>query len=235
MRRVFAALALLLVAGSPPGRPQGQTAYAGTGASEEIASGAPTVRQSAGLMAAAKTVGEVPVWENTYVRVHYAQLEYPAAERRIAEARPVVLYVRVAPEPGIVDTRLLDAPQGARPLWRPGIVPRGVRIELLARPPVPPALGEPGTDPPRGAITEEHERYRLILATFRPWDYGVGAGRLPSVTIFLSESVIEVWNRGVRRRMGVQAGDAFWFEPATRLTVVDDYPVGAAIVQLSAR
>jgi hypothetical protein len=232
---MFAVFALLLVAGAPPGRQQGQTAHAGTGGSEEFASGAPTVQQPADLMATAKTVGEVPVWENTYVRVHYAQLEYPAAERRIAEARPVVLYVRVAPEPGVVDTRLLDAPQGVRLLWRPGVVPRGVRIELLARPPAPSALGEPGTDPPRGAITEDHERYRLVLATFRPWDYGVGAGRLPSVTIFLSESVIEVWNRGVRRRMGVQAGDAFWFEPATRLTVVDDYAVGAAIVQLSAR
>jgi len=32
--------------------------------------------------------------------------------------------------------------------------------------------------------------------------------------------------------MGVQAGDAFWFEPGTRIRVVDDYPVGAAIVQL---
>jgi hypothetical protein len=35
--------------------------------------------------------------------------------------------------------------------------------------------------------------------------------------------------------MGVQAGDAFWFEAATRLTVVDDYPVGVAIVQLLPR
>ena len=128
MRKMFAVFALLLVAGTPPGRQQGQTAHAGTGGSEEFASGAPMGQQPADLMAAAKTVGEVPVWENTYVRVHYAQLEYPVAERRIAEARPVVLYVRVAPEPGVVDTRLLDAPQGARPLWRPGVVPRGVRI-----------------------------------------------------------------------------------------------------------
>lgn len=234
MRKMFAMLALVLV-GAPLGHPQGQTSHAGTAGSEELASGAPTVQQLADLMAAAKTIGEVPVWENTYVRVHSAVLEYPAAERRVAESRPVVLYVRVAPEPGVVDTRLLDAPQGARPPWRQGVVPRGVRIELLAPPPAPSALGEPGTDPPRGAITEDHGRYRLVLATFRPWDYGVGAGRLPSVTIFLSEGVVDVSNRGVRQRRGVQAGDAYWFEPATRLTVVDDYPVGAAIVQLYAR
>jgi hypothetical protein len=32
--------------------------------------------------------------------------------------------------------------------------------------------------------------------------------------------------------MWVQAGDAFWFESGTRLTVVDDFAVSAAIVQL---
>jgi hypothetical protein len=202
---------------------------------EELASGPPTAQQLADLMAVAKAVGEVPAWENAYVRVHYAVLEYPAVERRVAESRPVVLYVRVAPEPQVVNTRLLDAPQGARPSWRPGVVPRGVRIEVLTLPPAPSALGEPGTDPPQGATTDEHGRYRLVLATFRPLDYGVGTGRLPSVTIFLSDGVVEVWSRGVRRRMGVQAGDAFWFEAATRLTVVDDYPVGAAIVQLCPR
>jgi len=35
--------------------------------------------------------------------------------------------------------------------------------------------------------------------------------------------------------MGVQAGDAFWFEGATRITNIDDYPVGAAIVQVMPR
>ena len=197
-----------------------------------LAAGATAAQQLAELMAAAKVVGEVPAWENKYVRVHYATLEYPAAERRVAESRPVVLFVRVAPEPGVVDTRLLDIPQGARPSWWPGVLPRGVRVEVLALPPAPSGLGEPGTDPPEGAITEEHGRYRLTLAAFRPLDYGVGAGRFPSVTVFLSDGVVEVWNRGSRRRMGVQAGDAFWFEAATRLTVVDDYPVGVAIVQL---
>jgi hypothetical protein len=197
-----------------------------------LVGGVPAPQQLADLMAVAKAVGEVPVWENRYVRVHDAVLEYPAAERRVAESRPVVLYVRVAPEPGVADTRLLDAPQGARPSWRPGVVPRGVLIEVVTLPPVPSGLGEPGTDLPRGAIAEEHGSYRLVLATFRPLHYGVGTGRFPSVTIFLSDAVVEEWNRGVRRRMGVQAGDAFWFEAGTHLTVVDDYPVGAAIVQL---
>ena len=235
MRTTFAVLALLHVAGALLGRPQCLPAHARKAEPKEFASGAPTAQELADLMAAAKAVGEVPAWENTYVRVHYAVLEYPAVERRAAESRPVVLYVRVAPEPPVVDTRLLDAPQRARPSWRPGVVPRGVRIEVLTLPPAPSALGEPGTDLPRGATTEEHARYRLVLATFRPLDYGVGTGRLPSVTIFLSDSVVEVWSRGVRRRMGVQAGDAFWFEAATRLTVVDDYPVGTVIVQLCQR
>jgi hypothetical protein len=235
VQNMIAVLGLLLMAGPPAGRSQGQPAHAGTVEAPDFASGAPTAQQLADLMAAAKTVGEVPVWENSFVRVHYAQLEYPAADRRIAESRPIVLYVRVAPEPGIVDTRLLDAPPKVGPSWRQGVVPRGVRIEVLTLPPAPSSLGEPGTDPPQGAITEEHGRYRLILATFRSFDYGVGAGRLPSVTTFLSDGVIEVWNRGVRRRMGVRAGDAFWFEAFTRLTVVSDDPVGAAIVQLHPR
>ncbi len=195
----------------------------------------PAAQQLADLMAAAKTVGEVPVWENEYVRVHNVALEYPPAERRIAESRPIVLYVRVAAEGNAVGIRLLEAPEKIAASWRPGVVPRGVRVELRAPPPAPPAMGEPGTDPPRGAVTEDHERYRLVLASFRTMDFGVGAGRWPSVTIFLSDGVVEVWNRGVRRRMGVRAGDAFWFEPATRLTVVSDDPVGAVIVQLRPR
>ena len=163
-------------------------------------------------------------------------LEYPAAERRVAEARPVVVYIHVAPEPGVVNTRLLDPPRGARPSWRPGVVPCGVHIEVLKPPPAPQRLGEPGTALPRDAIEEEPwDGGRLILATFRPFNYGVGTGRLPSVTTFLSDGVVEVSSRGLRRRMGVQAGDAFWFEAGTRLTVIDDYPVGAAILQLSPR
>lgn len=198
-----------------------------------LAAGAPAVQRVADLMAAARTVGERPVFENDYVRVRYAVLEYPAAERDVAESRPVVLYVRVAAEPGVEDTRLLEAPPAARPSWRPGVVPCGVHIEVLTPPPAPSGFGEPGTDPPRSAIYEEHgERYRLVIATFQPQDYSVGAGQFPSVTVFLSDGMVEVANRGVRRRMGVQAGSAFWFEAATRLTVVGDDPVGAAIVQL---
>jgi hypothetical protein len=200
-----------------------------------LASGAPTTQQLADLMAAAKVVGEVPVWENAFVRVHYAQLEYPAAERQVAESRPVVLYVRVTQEGRVSDTRLLDAPPKVGDSWRTGVVPRGVRVEVLALPPASSRLGEPGTDPPQGSITEDHGPYRLVLATFRPMDFGVGAGRLPSVTIFLSDGVVDVSSRGVRRRMGVRAGDAFWFEAATRLTVLSDDPVGAAIVQLANR
>jgi hypothetical protein len=200
-----------------------------------VAGSTPTAQQLADLMGAAKVLGEVPMWENKYVRVHYTALEYPAAERQVAEARPVVLYVRVVPESGVAVTRLLDAPQGARSPWRSGVMPRGIRIELLAPPQAPPALGELGTDPPRGAVMEEHKGYRLVVAAFRPMDFGVGAGRFPSVTIFLSDGVVDMWSRGTRRRMGVRAGTAFWFEAATRLTIVSDYPVGAAVVQLLPR
>ena len=73
------------------------------------------------------------------------------------------------------------------------------------------------------------------LAVFRSARYGLGTGRFPSVTTFLSDGLVEVSTRGLRRRMGVQAGDAFWFEGGTRLTVVSDEPVGVAIVQLYPR
>jgi hypothetical protein len=198
-----------------------------------IASGTPAAQGLADLVASAKVVGEVFALVNDYVRVRYVVLEYPPAEPRVAESRPIVLYVRVEPEPGIVNARPLYPPPGARPSWRPGVVPRGVRIEVLKPPPAPPALGEPGTDPPRNATTEkEWMGGRLILATFEPFDYVAGTGRFPSVTTFLSDGVVDVTSRGVRRRMAVQAGDAFWFEAGTRLTVVSDYAVGAAIVQL---
>lgn len=198
-----------------------------------LAGGALGAERLADLMNATRIVAEIPAFENDYVRVSYALLEYPPAERRVAESRPVVLYVRVKAEGRLVNTRLLDPPRASRPLWRPGVVPRGVHIEVLKWPPAPPALGEPGTDPPSDALEEEHgEAGRLVMATFRPQDYAVGTGRFPSVTTFLSEGVVEVWNRGLRRRMGVQAGDAFWFEGATRITNVDDYPVAVAIAQM---
>jgi hypothetical protein len=199
------------------------------------ARGTPSAQQLGDLMAAAKPLGAVPAFENDYVRVHYTVLGYPAADSRIAERRPVVLYVRVVTKSG-ADTRPLDAPPRTPAFWRPGVLPRGVHVEVLTPPPAPSTLGEPGTDPPRGAIVEEHgEQYRLVLATFRSQDHGVGTGRLPSVTVFLSDGAVDVKSSGVRRRMGVQAGDAFWFEAYTQLTVVSDDPVAAASVQLRPR
>ena len=35
--------------------------------------------------------------------------------------------------------------------------------------------------------------------------------------------------------MGVHAGTAFWFDAGTRITAIDDHPVGVAIVQLFPR
>jgi hypothetical protein len=37
------------------------------------------------------------------------------------------------------------------------------------------------------------------------------------------------------RRIGVRAGDAFWFEARTQITVLSDHPVGVAIVQMYPR
>ena len=188
------------------------------------------------LMREARPLGDVPAFENDYVRVYYGLVEYPAAERDTAEHRPVVLSVRVSPHPGIVNTRLLLPPRGARPLWRPGVMPRTVHIEVRSPPPPPPELGTTGTDLPLETVEDmTWEGGRLSTATFQPQRAGAGAGRYPSVTIFLSDGVVEVANQGLRRRMAVQAGDAFWFDAATRIMVVDDYPVGVAIVQLTRR
>jgi hypothetical protein len=201
-----------------------------------VASGTPAAQRLADLMAVAKPIGDRPAFANDYVRVRYALLEYPTAERRVAEARPVVVYIHVAPEPGVVNKRLLDPPHGARSSWRPGVAPLGVNIEVLKPPPLPPDLGDPGTNLPRDATEEAAwNGGRLVVAAFQPFNYAVGTGRFASVTTFLSDGVIEVSSRGLRRRMGVQAGDAFWFEARTRLTVIDDYPVGAAILQMSPR
>ena len=199
------------------------------------ASGAPGAQHLADLIATAIPKGEVAVFENEYVRIRYAVLEYPPAERREADRRPVVVYIRVAPGSTPVNTRPLDAPRGARPPWRPGVVPRGINIEVLKAPPPPPRLGEPGTSPPRDAYEEPWTGGHLVVATFRPSDFGVGTGGFASVTTFLSDGMIEVQTNGLRRRMWVEAGDAFWFDARTRITVIDDYPVGAAILQLSGR
>jgi hypothetical protein len=188
------------------------------------------------LLASATPVEEVLAFENDYVRVQHVALEYPAADRRVAEARPPVLYVRVTPAPGVLNTQLLMPPRGAAPWWRPGVVPRAVHIQLLKSPPHPRGLEEPGTDPPSNATeAREWDGGRLLLTVFRSLHYGFGIGRFPSVTTFLSDGTVEVSSRAVRRRMAVQAGDAFWFDGGTRLTVVSDQPVGVAIVQLFAR
>lgn len=187
----------------------------------------------ADLMAAVTPLGEVLAFANDYVRIHYEAFEYSRGRPPVAGERPAVLFVRVMPRPGVVNTELLIPPRGTRLAPRAEVEPRGVRIELLKPPPGPPALGVPGTDPPRGAHEENRwDGGRLVRATFRPLDYGVGTGPYVSVTVFLSDGLVEVWNRGLRRWMGVAAGDAVWFEAATRLTVVGDDPVGAAIVQL---
>lgn len=196
----------------------------------------PAAQDVVGLLADARFVEDIPAFENEYVRVHYSMLEYPAAERRVAEGRPVVLYIDVAPAPGVVNRNLLVPPPRGRPLWQPGMVPLGVRIELLKSPPRPPALGAPGTDPPRDAVEESSwEGGRLVVAAFRSFEYGVGTGGFPSVTTFLSEGGVEVTSAGLRRRMLVQPGEAYWFEARTQLTAIDDYPVGAAILQLFPR
>jgi hypothetical protein len=188
------------------------------------------------LLEQASIAGRVPGFENAYVRVTYTLLEYTATRDRSASARPVLLYVRLQPSPGRLNTRPLLPPRGSAPIWRPGVVPRAVEIDLLAPPPPPPQLGTVGTEPPRGTVEETSwDGGRLLLATYRPLDYSVGAGPYPSVTAFVSDGVVEVSSRGLRRRMAVQAGDAFWFDAGTRITVMDDYPLGAAIVQLIAR
>jgi hypothetical protein len=115
-------------------------------------------------------------------------------------------------------------------------VPRGVAVEILKPPPPASPLKNPEADPPPGFSTEDEWRGgRLLVATFEPMHYGEGTGSSPSVTIFLSDAWLEVAHDGVRRRFGVRAGDAFWFEARTRLTVLSDDPVGAAIVQIDAR
>jgi hypothetical protein len=184
----------------------------------------------------ANPVGSVVAIENDFVRVHYALYE-PPPRRRSAPDPPVVVYVRVEQGAGTGISLEVPVPsKRERPSWRPGVLARGIQIEL--RRPVPPVsdLGEPGTDLPPNAIEQqEWPGGQFILATYRPLDYGVGAGRYPSVTTFLSDGVIEVWNRReTRRRMAVQAGDTFWFEARTRITVVDDFPISAVIVQLRA-
>ena len=200
------------------------------------ASGMPQAQRPADLLAAARSTGNVLAFENDYVRVRYEVLEYPAAERADADSRPVVLYVRVRADSNAGGTALLDAPRGGRWSWRTGTVPRGVVIEVLKPPPAVSPMRDPEADPPPGSVQEmKWEGGRLIVAIFEPMHFGNGTGSSPSVTTFLSDGVVDVSNHGVRRRMGVKAGDAFWFEARTSLRVLSDDPVGAAIAQIDAR
>jgi hypothetical protein len=179
--------------------------------------------------------GSVPAFENEYVRVAYVLFEPAPQPDRSAPVPPIVLYIRVDGTPaGPIRLEPPRPPADARPSWRPGVVARAIHIKRLLDPPAPSELGEPGTDLPRNAVeVESWPGGQVVSTTFRPLDYAVGTGRFSSVTTFLSDGVIEVWHRReTRRRIGVQAGDTVWFEAGTRITVVDDYPVGAAIVQL---
>ena len=195
--------------------------------------GAPQAGRAADLMAAAKPAGEAIALENDFVRVWRHALEYPAAARAVAESRPVVLYVKVKAEPGPESTTLLDLPRGGRLSWRTGAVPLGVRVEVLKTPPRTSAMRNPEADPPSGSTVEaEWDGGRLVLAAFEPMRIGDGTGSSPSVAIVLSDGVLDVSRDGVRRRMGVRAGDVYWFEARTSLTVVSDHPVGMAIVQI---
>ena len=198
-----------------------------------IAGGAPQGWSAAELMAAAKPAGEAIALENDFVRVWRHALEYPTADRKVSESRPVVLYVKVKAESRPESTTLLDPPRRGRLSWRTGATPLGVRVEVLKTPPRTSAMRNPEADPPPGSTAEaEWNGGRLVLATFEPMRFGDGTGSSPTVTIILSDGVLDVARDGVRRRMGVRAGDVYWFEARTSLTVVSDHPVGMAMVQI---
>jgi hypothetical protein len=144
-----------------------------------------------------------------------------------------VLFVRVKSESGSEHTHVLEAPSGSRPSRQARTAPRGVIIEALKRPPAVSPLRDPEAGPPPDtANAMEWEGGRLLVATFLPSHFGEGTGSSPSVTAFLSDGMVDVSNRGVRRRFAVRAGDAYWFEARTQITVLSDDPVSAAIVQL---
>jgi hypothetical protein len=201
-----------------------------------VATAAFAAETLADLLAAVKRSDGRIIFENSYVRVHNTILEYPSAPRRVAEERPVVLYVRLGSDRRTAKTQLLELPPKARPPWQPGIVPLGIWIELLKPPPKYSTLGDPGTYQPRKALEEKDwGDGSLYVATFLPFDYAVGLGPTPGVAVFLSDGVVEVSSKGLRRRMAVQAGYAEWFDERTRLTVMDDYPIGVAFLQVPSR
>jgi hypothetical protein len=189
----------------------------------------------ADLLAASTPAGTALLIETDVVRVHVEALTYPRAERDVAESRPVVLYVKVKSASQAESMTFLDAPPGGRLSWRAGALPRGMRIEVLKAPPPTSMMRHPEADPPPGSSIEaEWDGGRLVLAAFEPMHLGEGTGSSPSVTVFLSDGMLDVSHDGVRRRMAVRAGDAFWLEARTGLRVVSDHLVGAAIVQIDA-
>jgi hypothetical protein len=197
------------------------------------AGGSSAAQRPADLLAASTPAGTALVMETDIVRVHVEALTYPRAERVVAESRPVVLYVKVKSASQAESMTLLDAPPGGRLSWRAGAVPRGIRIEILKAPALVSTMRNPEADPPPGSTVEaEWDGGRLVLAAFQPMHLGEGTGSSPSVTVFLSDGMLDVSHDGVRRRMAVRAGDAFWLEARTGLRVVSDHPVGAAIVQI---
>ena len=106
-------------------------------------------------------------------------------------------------------------------------------MEVLKPPPSASALRNPEADPPPGSSTRaEWDGGRVLEAVFEPMHFGDGVGPSPAVAIVLSDGVLEVKHDGVRRRMGVRAGDVCWFAARTSLTVVSDHPVGVALVQI---
>lgn len=177
--------------------------------------------------------GGVVVFANDYVIVRRAVAESDASGARRREPLPPVATIRVDPGPGVLNSAPLMPPAAARVpsgKARPSVA---IQIQILKPPPAPSALGNAGSELPRGSIRDrEWEGGCLVLAEFAPMGFGSGAGGHASVTTFLSDGVVDVTSRGVRRRFGVRAGDAFWFEAHTRITVVSDDPVGVAVVQL---
>ena len=175
----------------------------------------------------------VVLFANDYVIVRRVVADSGQSGSRRQEVPPPVASIRVDPGPGVLNSAPLMPPASARlpsGKARPSV---SIQIQLLKPPPAPSALGSAGSELPRGAVRDrEWEGGCLVLAEFAPMAFGSGAGRHASVTTFLSDGVVDVTSRGVRRRFGVRAGDAFWFEAHTRITVVSDDPVGAAIVQI---
>ena len=186
------------------------------------------------LLASARPAEEVLAFENDFVRVGLVALEYPAAERRVAEARPVVLYIRLTPSPGVLNTKLLEPPRGAAPSWRPGVVPRAVHIELLRSP----------LRPTRSRGARHRSAFRCQRGAGLAWR-SLAPGRVPLAALRLRHGPISLRDdlSVGRDGRGVEPGayDAAWAcrrampsgSTARRgLTVLTDEPVGVAIVQL---